>query len=194
MAKNTKFKDDNGDPIFVGDELQSKWGYKVLVIKDGNGYAGSLITEDKNKGINYCLNKGRGYTLINNNLYHRGLVTIVDSDQSYVKYNEFVERYNISDYAGEEFPADGALGIIQSRHRHLIHGNLWLYVILINGKNYILTHFGFAINERDMLLKNTYDILVKHHKELENMNFTNCCGEDYDIDYIKNRITDLLNI
>lgn len=64
---NTGFTDDNHSYIFVGDILQSKDGYKVLVCQDDNGALyGSLICPIGHscRNIPYALNKGKGYTKI----------------------------------------------------------------------------------------------------------------------------------
>lgn len=33
---NTRYFDDNGDPIFVGDTLKSQWDYEVIVYVKSN--------------------------------------------------------------------------------------------------------------------------------------------------------------
>lgn len=63
----TGFYDDNKQPIFVGDNLKSKWRYEVIVVKDKDGnYSGKLVCDDKHscKNIPYHLNEGKGYSKI----------------------------------------------------------------------------------------------------------------------------------
>ena len=64
----TKYYDNNNTPIFVGDTLKSKWGYKVIVVKEKDkSYSGKLICSTKHSCANipYSLNKGKGYIVIN---------------------------------------------------------------------------------------------------------------------------------
>jgi len=42
---NTGFKDDQGNPIFVGNTLLCRYGYKVIVKKDKNGFYGKLVCD-----------------------------------------------------------------------------------------------------------------------------------------------------
>lgn len=63
----TEFSDDTGIPISVGDILNSKDGYSVMVCMDKDGgFYGSLICEigDSCRDIPYTLNGGRGYIVI----------------------------------------------------------------------------------------------------------------------------------
>lgn len=63
----TKFSDDFGNPICVGDILNSSDGYSVMVCMDKDGdFYGSLICEigDSCRNIPYALNKGHGYIII----------------------------------------------------------------------------------------------------------------------------------
>lgn len=60
--------DTKGRLIQLGDTLQSVWGYKVEVIKDERGeLTGKLICKPNHScaNINYALNDGEGYTIIN---------------------------------------------------------------------------------------------------------------------------------
>lgn len=63
----TGYYDDNHEPIFVGDTLKSEWNYKVIVVKDEDGYSGKLLCDDRHscKNIPYALNNGKGYIKIN---------------------------------------------------------------------------------------------------------------------------------
>ena len=66
----TKLKDDNNNPINIGDILQSEWGYKVVVSVDDDGdLYGKLVCDDNHscKDIPYSLNEGRGHIKIINN-------------------------------------------------------------------------------------------------------------------------------
>jgi hypothetical protein len=71
MKKNkegfTGYYDDNKKPIYVGDTLKSKYGYHVVVYKDGRNYFGKLICDDDHscKNIPYSLNKGKDHIKIN---------------------------------------------------------------------------------------------------------------------------------
>lgn len=62
---NTGLVDVNGDSIWVGDILESKYGYRVLVCKNSKGFYGSLICpiEDSCRNIPYALNNGEDYVL-----------------------------------------------------------------------------------------------------------------------------------
>ena len=62
----TGFYDDNKQPILVGDKLKSKWGYEVIVVKEGDSYSGKLICDEDHscKNIPYHLNRGEGYSKI----------------------------------------------------------------------------------------------------------------------------------
>lgn len=64
--KYTGYKDDNGNNIFVGDELMSEWNYRVLVKELDGAYYGELLCEDSHscKNIPYSLNSGNGYIKI----------------------------------------------------------------------------------------------------------------------------------
>ena len=71
MEKNinnnfTGYSDDNGNPIFVGQKLESKWGYEVIVCKsDEDAYYGQLVCNDEHscKNMPYDLNEGKGFTI-----------------------------------------------------------------------------------------------------------------------------------
>ena len=62
----TKYLDDNGVIIILGDTLESEWGYKVIVKeeKDGDWY-GQLVCDEKHscKNMPYALNEGKGYKI-----------------------------------------------------------------------------------------------------------------------------------
>lgn len=63
----TGFYDDNGDMIYVGDHLRSKWSYDVIVIKvREKEYYGKLVCgpSDSCRDIPYDLNSGEGYIII----------------------------------------------------------------------------------------------------------------------------------
>jgi hypothetical protein len=66
--KNTGYKDNNNNPIFVGDKLKSKWGYEVIVCEyeDKSGYYGKLVCDENHscKNIPYSLNKGKDHIKI----------------------------------------------------------------------------------------------------------------------------------
>lgn len=59
----TGFYDDNKKGIFLGDILLSKYGYKVIVKSDKNGFYGQLVCKDSHscKDIPYALNSGKGF-------------------------------------------------------------------------------------------------------------------------------------
>lgn len=63
----TGYYDDNKKPIFVGDKLKSKWGYEVIVVKDGDDYSGKLVCSKNHscRNIPYHLNKGKGHCKVN---------------------------------------------------------------------------------------------------------------------------------
>jgi hypothetical protein len=61
----TGYFDDNGQSIYVGDRLKSKWGYEVIVANekiDGE-FVGKLVCDENHscKDIPYSLNMGMGY-------------------------------------------------------------------------------------------------------------------------------------
>ena len=62
---NTGLVDANGDQIWVGDILESRFGYRVLVCKysDRDGFYGSLICPigDSCRDIPYSLDDGIDY-------------------------------------------------------------------------------------------------------------------------------------
>lgn len=62
----TGMTDDKGVAICVGQTLQSKYGYQVVVVSDGDGFMGRLVcTEgDSCRDIPYSLNSGAGYTVL----------------------------------------------------------------------------------------------------------------------------------
>ena len=65
--KPTGYLDDNGEPIFVGDILESEWKYQVVVQESEDGdFYGKLICEDSHscKDIPYSLNEGAGHVKI----------------------------------------------------------------------------------------------------------------------------------
>lgn len=62
--KFTGYYDDNKEPIYIGDELKSEWGYYVIVVKGKYGsYSGKLVCDENHSCANipYSLNKGKGY-------------------------------------------------------------------------------------------------------------------------------------
>lgn len=70
MSEGTKYLDDNNEKIYVGDTLLSEYGYKVLVVKNGNNsYSGKLVCDENHpcKNIPYSLNKGKGYIKVKHN-------------------------------------------------------------------------------------------------------------------------------
>ncbi len=61
---------DNGTPICIGDKLESKWNYSVIVQKDADGhFTGKLVCDDDHscENIPYALNKGEGYLVNKSN-------------------------------------------------------------------------------------------------------------------------------
>ena len=64
---DTGLVDKYGQEIYVGDILESEYGYKVLVCHNKElGFYGSLICELDNscRNIPYSLNDGTGYSII----------------------------------------------------------------------------------------------------------------------------------
>jgi len=64
QGESTGYYDVNRNEIFVGDTLESEWGYDVIVKKDDEGnYYGQLVCDDDHscKDIAYALNEGKGY-------------------------------------------------------------------------------------------------------------------------------------
>lgn len=63
MKKYTNIKDESGNKIYVGDTLNSVWGYSVIVVKAGEEFVGQLICgkEHPCKDIPYALNNGKDY-------------------------------------------------------------------------------------------------------------------------------------
>lgn len=59
--------DDNGTPCFLGDILESKWGYRVIIRSSEIGLYGELICDPSHSCANipYHLNNGIGYTKVN---------------------------------------------------------------------------------------------------------------------------------
>jgi hypothetical protein len=66
LSFDTGMNDENGHPIWVGDILQSEYGYQVLVCQGDSGYYGSLVCpiEDSCRDIPYSLNGGYGHTIV----------------------------------------------------------------------------------------------------------------------------------
>jgi hypothetical protein len=65
--KATGYLDDNGEPIFVDDILESEWKYQVVVQESEDGdFYGKLICDDSHscKDIPYSLNEGAGHVKI----------------------------------------------------------------------------------------------------------------------------------
>lgn len=65
-ADYTGYFDDNGEPIYVGEKLKSKWNYEVIVCKSDDGsFYGKLVCDDNHscKNIPYSLNDGMGHTI-----------------------------------------------------------------------------------------------------------------------------------
>jgi len=58
-------KDDNGNPIKVGDVLRCVYGYSVMVVKCNTGFYGKLVCGHKHpcKNIPYHLNNGKGHII-----------------------------------------------------------------------------------------------------------------------------------
>lgn len=65
---STGLFDDNDREINIGDTLQHEYGFKVEVVKLSHGeITGKVIDfcNAKTATINYSLNNGKGYTIIN---------------------------------------------------------------------------------------------------------------------------------
>ena len=63
-------KDELGNVINIGDILESKWGYCVLVeMGEDNELQGKLCCKEEHscKNIPYALNNGEGYIKISHN-------------------------------------------------------------------------------------------------------------------------------
>ena len=58
--------DSKGMPIFVGDTLESKWSYRVIVYKENGEFLGKLVCDADHPCANipYSLGNGEDYTFV----------------------------------------------------------------------------------------------------------------------------------
>lgn len=98
MKKDTNYKDDKGNKIFVGDRLLSLYGYSIIVYEDKDFY-GKLVCDEDHACVNipYALNKGHGYIKEN----------VIDIDKDSILYKALSDKIWKEHKIGDTYTMDG---------------------------------------------------------------------------------------